>query len=102
MRFLHASTPENGVSPLIAGLDRVLRQRGHGPAKAEDEADLVIHPVKPDAPKPFRRRGRGTFVLSVASKTDTNASLDNLYPLLVRTLSNLLIVVTGDDPIVVH
>lgn len=102
MRFLHAAPPENGVSPLIEGLDRVLRQRGHGPAHAPEDADLVIHPVKTDAPKPFRRRGRGTFVLSVACKTGTQVSLENLYPLLVRTLSNLLIVLTDHDPITVH
>ncbi|HEX6558527.1 MAG TPA: class II aldolase/adducin family protein [Longimicrobiales bacterium] len=105
MRFITEPMLDGAFSPILNGLDRVLRSRGHERIKeaAHEDLDLVIHPVINDRPKPFRRRGRGTFVVSVAIRPHEEATVEGLYPLLVRTLANLLIVVTREaDPIEVH
>ena len=101
MRFIHAGSPD-GVSPILRGLDRILRAKGHQPAETPAEADLVIHPFERDRPRPYRRRGRGVFVIGVAEIPGEDHSVEGLYPFLVRTLSNLLIVVARQEPALLH
>ncbi len=105
MRFITETNQDPAVAAMLAGLEKVLRAHGHEVIAAADRADLdlVLHPVILERPRPFRRRGRGTFVVSVVVKPDCEATVETLYPLLVRSLSNLLIAITHEsDPIVVH
>lgn len=102
MRFLHAGTPD-GLRPVRDGLDHVLRRNGHEPAPSPQAAELVINHLGMDDPQPFRRGGRGVFVVSVGSKEGEDHSVESLYPLLVRTMSNLLIVLPPNaEPAVAH
>lgn len=47
-------------------------------------------------PVPFRRPDRSTFVASVVALPISECSIHHLYPLLVRTLSNALVVLEQD------
>lgn len=62
-----------------------------GPA---DEGGIVLHPVGPEGPKSFRRRNRAVFVVGIG-ETDSYPTepLKTGYPLLLRTLANLFILV---------
>lgn len=102
MRFYQTETYLDGMGAFMGGLQKVLQQHGHAPVSGAEHADVVLHPVNAEAPKPCRRGGRGTFVIGVARKIGGEESIDKLYPLLVRTLSNLLLVVTSEDPVRVH
>jgi len=103
MRFIHAGVPDPGMAHVFDGLETVLRRNGHEPAATPGEADLVINHLGMHRPRPYRRGGRGVFVVSVGSVSGLNHSVEELYPLLVRTLSNLLIVVAQDvEPQIAH
>jgi ribulose-5-phosphate 4-epimerase/fuculose-1-phosphate aldolase len=102
MRFVQSTALANGVGPVIEGLNKVLRKHGHELTTEADAVDLAIHAVQPDRLKPFRRRGRGTFIVTVMALHVSDATVEQLYPLLVRTLSNLLIVITSENPVVAH
>jgi ribulose-5-phosphate 4-epimerase/fuculose-1-phosphate aldolase len=79
---------ERFASELGAALARTGVER----ASDVSEADLVLNLVDADAPKPFRRRSRGTFV---AALHERSAVLDDMlattYPLLVRALANVVL-----------
>lgn len=79
------------------GLERALARHGHVQGRYDDpDTGLVFHWVDGDKPRPFRRRGRGTFVVAVtegaASRGDV---LAEHYPTMIRALANLLIVFAG-------
>ncbi len=95
MRFIRVGKAD-GVGGLLDGLDRVFRRNGHERASAPEAADLVIHSIGTDRPRPYRRRGTGVFVVGVARVPGDGHTVEQLYPLLVRTLSNMLIVVARD------
>jgi ribulose-5-phosphate 4-epimerase/fuculose-1-phosphate aldolase len=75
------------------GLCRVMAQHGHTLLPDGSGAPrLVINFTKADRPRPFRRRAQGTFVVSVVEVKEEPADiLKAAYPLLIRSLSNLLI-----------
>ncbi|MBI3975800.1 MAG: class II aldolase/adducin family protein, partial [Armatimonadetes bacterium] len=53
---------------------------------------LVFNFIDPKRPRPFRRRGQGTFVISVAvTDQPVEDVLKDAYPLLIRSLANLCI-----------
>ncbi len=60
-----------------------------------DEANFVLNAVDREAPKPFRRKSRGTFVAAVHEResmpADIEKSLKLEYPMLVRALANIVI-----------
>jgi hypothetical protein len=66
---------------------------------AETETGVVLHLVDPAAPRAYRRRSRAVFVVGV---TELPAPPDDVlrtgYPLLVRSLSNLFILLVPDGP----
>jgi ribulose-5-phosphate 4-epimerase/fuculose-1-phosphate aldolase len=50
----------------------------------------VVNVVEPEAPRPFRRRSRGTFVAALHERQGPAEDvLQATYPLLVRTLANV-------------
>ena len=83
----------------FAGLREVMVRRGHRLVDDPDQASLVINPFSRDEPKLFRRRGQAVFVVGVTELAPGQKSMDQAipegYPLLVRSLANLLIGVTG-------
>jgi ribulose-5-phosphate 4-epimerase/fuculose-1-phosphate aldolase len=53
---------------------------------------LVLNFVDPNQPKHFRRKGNGTFVVTIAeSDQPTSSILQTGYPILIRSLGNLMI-----------
>src|SRR5688572_2178911 len=54
---------------------------------------IVVHEVDPRAPRAYRRQGKGVFVASVTTLPEAECTMQTLYPLVVRTLSNALITI---------
>ncbi len=65
-----------------------------GFALVDDPADagLVLNLIDADAPKPFRRKSRGTFVAALYTQSEQpEDGLRQSYPLLVRALANVVL-----------
>lgn len=79
------------------GLLEVMRSKGHEWVQDPDRAELVINFFPSDSPRPFRRKGQAVFLTSV---TDMEGPLEkpihDCYPVLVRSLSNLVITLVED------
>ena len=59
-----------------------------------DEGGIVLYPVGPKGPKSFRRKNRAVFVVGVDhAETYPEVPLKTGYPMLLRTLSNLFIMI---------
>lgn len=86
-----------GADDVRAGLTQAFARRGHRTAAADDpQTTLVFHWVAPEAPRPFRRRGRGTYVVVVtrhppSGPRDVEGVLRLHYATMVRALGNLLV-----------
>jgi ribulose-5-phosphate 4-epimerase/fuculose-1-phosphate aldolase len=79
---------------LLEGLDREFRANGHLYAEEGQDPTLVINLTDARRPRPFRRRSQGTFVIGIIEVGERPEDiLKAAYPLLVRSLSNLLIYV---------
>jgi ribulose-5-phosphate 4-epimerase/fuculose-1-phosphate aldolase len=103
MRFIHAGVPAAGLSPFLEAFDETLLRNGHEAVCQPELAGLVIYNLNTKHLKSYRRAGKGVFVIGMATLPATECTLDGLYPLLVRTLSNLLIVFeAGHFPLVAH
>lgn len=78
-------------------LGRMLKGRGHPSVGIEGDPGLVVHFTSAVRPRPFRRRAQGTFVVSVveAEQPPENVLVE-AYPILVRSLSNLLIYIAPE------
>ncbi len=80
------------------GLQDVMDAHAHECVTQSDEAELVFHVVDADRPRPFRRQSKAVFVVGVAEVSPpSEPPLNHAYPLLLRSLSNLL-VYGGPDP----
>jgi ribulose-5-phosphate 4-epimerase/fuculose-1-phosphate aldolase/DNA-binding transcriptional ArsR family regulator len=78
---------------MAVGLRRIFESQGHRIQFIPDgEVRLVFNFIDPRRPRPFRRRGQGTFVISI-TVTDEPVEdvLKQAYPLLIRSLANLCI-----------
>lgn len=75
------------------GLIRALSANGHTPRPdGFDSPHLVINFADARDPRPYRRKAQGTFVVTVVEVTEEPEDiLKAAYPVLVRSLSNLLI-----------
>jgi hypothetical protein len=74
------------------GLSVVLEENGHRFVEDPNEASLVINFPDPARPRSFRRKAQAVFVVSVTEVPPPfGGPMEKGYPLLVRTLSNLLI-----------
>lgn len=70
---------------------------GERAADGRDEG-IALHPVDPEAPRPYRRKSRAIFVVGMAEVERTPADvLRTGYPLLVRSLSNVFILLAPED-----
>lgn len=81
---------------LMAGIKTNLMGRGKTYHEQYDpDVTLVFHALDHHAPRPFRRHAQGTFVIGVVELEEPPQDLFRFaYPLLIRSLSNLLMVVT--------
>ncbi|HET7056170.1 MAG TPA: class II aldolase/adducin family protein, partial [Thermomicrobiales bacterium] len=81
------------VTRLRAEID----QRGYrliGQDEQTDEGGIVLYPVGPEGPKSFRRRNRAVFVVGIDSaESYPEEPLKVGYPMLLRTLANLFIMI---------
>ena len=81
------------LAQMAQGLREVFGSHGHRFAQSEDDdLRLVFNFIDAARPRPFRRKGKGTFLVTVAV---TDRRPDNIlkegYPLLIRSLGNLMI-----------
>jgi ribulose-5-phosphate 4-epimerase/fuculose-1-phosphate aldolase len=93
----------SGADPALEPFKRAVRaeweRRGYTFVEGTDpSATCVFNFVDPDDPKPFRRRQRSTYVIAVHGLPEAPADvLRYVYPMLVRALANLaMLVVPGD------
>lgn len=87
------------IERFVGGLAAVMRAAGYEQLDAPGrDTNVVLHAVDADAPRPYRRRAAPTFVIAIA---ELPAPPDDLlrtgYPLLVRALANLCVMVS-DTP----
>jgi len=87
-----------GTRRLLNGLRSRLEARGHEYRETPDEGvGLVINVFDAEKPRSFRRRSQAVFVLGVTEVRERPASVLHAgYPLLIRSLSNLLMFVVND------
>ena len=87
----------------LTGLRDVMVRHGHSYADDADDASLVINSFPRSDPRLFRRRGQAVFVVGLTElapgRRSGEQAIPEGYPLLVRSISNLLIGVTepGDS-----
>jgi ribulose-5-phosphate 4-epimerase/fuculose-1-phosphate aldolase len=80
----------------ISGLTRALADAGYTqlPEPGPD-TNVVLHAMDADAAKPYRRKAAPTFVIAIAELPEPPADLLRTgYPLLVRGLANLCVMVS--------
>jgi hypothetical protein len=86
----------------VTGLQAVMLSRGHRYVEDPDDASLVINFFPREEPRPFRRRGQAVFLVSVTEfapgEKSARQAIPEGYPLLVRSLSNLLVGINGAGP----
>ena len=104
MKFaFRGDTPAPWTQRLIRELTEVMTAHGHHLTTDEAQAGLVFHTVNPARPRPFRRKSQATFVAGLISlDVDIDAPLQQIYPLLVRSLSNIAIAGATSGDSVVH
>ncbi|CAN5699334.1 class II aldolase/adducin family protein [soil metagenome] len=81
------------------GIHQVMESNGHRFVENPDDARLVVNFFPRESPRSFRRRAQAVFVVSVTEIEGGDQTIREAiprgYPLLVRSLSNLLIGLTG-------
>lgn len=78
------------------GIKQRMLGAGHSCSEEPDAGTgLVFNFTSASQPRPFRRRGSGTFVVSVVETESRPVDmLREGYPILIRSLANLLVVLT--------
>jgi hypothetical protein len=92
--FATHGRPSPGLVSVSAALTERLTAAGYDlMTDTVGEPRLVINHITPEAPTVFRRRSQGTFVLSLLELPSIpDEPNKSLYPYLVRSLSNMLLV----------
>ncbi len=91
--FIAHGDPGPELERLFRGLRASLEARGYRYAEHHPAPKLVLNFVSPDDPRPYRRRAQATFVLTLLAVTRIPADpVRTMYPYLVRTLANMLLV----------
>lgn len=74
------------------GLQTVLEEKGHRFVSDPNDASLILNFADREAPRPFRRKAQAVFVVTVTEvDAPFGGPMEKGYPLLVRSLSNLLV-----------
>jgi ribulose-5-phosphate 4-epimerase/fuculose-1-phosphate aldolase len=99
----HDLAASDVVERFVSRLARSMTEAGYVESDTPGpETRAVLHVVDPDAPRPYRRKAAPTFVVAIAEipapPDDLSTLLRTGYPLLVRCLANLCVLVsdTGD------
>jgi class II aldolase/adducin N-terminal domain-containing protein len=88
------------VERLAAEVGRALDRAGQLGTPGTNGTELVLNLIDPEAPKPFRRASRGTFVAALHERpTRPAAVLEATYPLLVRALANVVLCYVPPDEV---
>ena len=75
-----------------SGLEKALEENGHSFNPDPEQASLILNFVDRDQPRPFRRKAQAIFVVTVTEvEPPFGGPMEKGYPLLVRSLSNLLV-----------
>lgn len=86
---------------LVRGIREAMEAHGHKHVDDANQASLVVNCFPREAPRSFRRHAQAVFVVSVTEIEGGDQSIREAiprgYPLLVRSLSNLLIGLTGPE-----
>lgn len=81
------------------GLRQVMEAHGHAWTDDAAQASLVVNFFDQANPTSFRRRAQAVFVVGVAEIDGFDRPVHDGYPILIRSLSNLLVgLVPGDAP----
>jgi ribulose-5-phosphate 4-epimerase/fuculose-1-phosphate aldolase len=82
---------------LADGIHQILQRQGHTRSEAgAEDMRLVLNFVDTDRPRPYRRKAQATYVVTVAEVDERPQSILRAgYPILVRSLSNLLILLVN-------
>ncbi len=95
MRFAFVGEyADPALSRMAAGLRSVFAAHGHDYVDDPDDPGLrlVFNFIDPDRPRPYRRKAKAVFVVSLALVDQKPENvLRQAYPLLVRSLANLCI-----------
>ncbi len=92
------------TSPLldrfVGGLAAAMRETGYQQLDAPSpDTNVVLHAIDANAPRPYRRKAAPTFVVAIAELPQVPEARDELlktgYPLLVRALANLCVMVAA-------
>lgn len=96
--FEEVDHPSPWLDAVHRALQEVMGQHGHEETNQVQEAGLVFHVVHPERARPFRRQSQATFVVSVIPWSGPlTHPLQQLYPLLIRSLGNLAMSGTDVD-----
>jgi ribulose-5-phosphate 4-epimerase/fuculose-1-phosphate aldolase len=90
--FFGQKEGEEQLAWFRSGLQGVLEENGHRLVPDPEDASLVINFADPARPRPFRRKAQAVFVVTVTNVDPPfGGPMEKGYPLLVRSLCNLLI-----------
>ncbi len=83
----------------VGGLTALMNEAGYTRLDAPGPGtNVVLHSIDADAPRPYRRKAAPTFVIAIAELDDVPEDRIELlrvgYPLLVRALANLCVMVS--------
>jgi ribulose-5-phosphate 4-epimerase/fuculose-1-phosphate aldolase len=84
------------LAALVAALELALGRDGFAPS-TDEAPDLVLNILEDEAPRPFRRGSRGTFVAALQIRERIPGDpLRAGYPILVRALANIALTYVPD------
>ena len=90
--YLIHGEPTPRLKPFLEGVGKALEAQGFRYNPESEAPNLVLNAITPENPKPYRRRAQATFVASVLALPEfPQDPLRELYPYLVRALSNVLL-----------
>src|SRR5680860_1084309 len=94
---VHSDAGGARLDRFVAGLAEALVARGlHRRAEVGPDVQVVLHRIDPERTRPYRRKSAPTFVVALAEIAEpADDVLRAGYPLLVRALANLCVMV-GD------
>lgn len=99
MRFsYHGCSDSPGFRWFAGALRSVLEDDGHTFVRDPNDASLVLNFFREDEPVSFRRRAQAVFVIGITrARAPFDRPIRRGYPLLIRSLSNLLVALVGED-----
>lgn len=91
--FILHGEPNDSINSLAHGLTDVLIAHGYKYEPNSHAPGLVLNFIKQEKPAAYRRRSQATFVISLIElHVEPDDPIRVLYPYLVRSLSNMLLV----------